>query len=86
MRLERRPGQKESRYAHLLGGEVADTAAVVVAPGPVVEEREAPAPVASPPPAPPPDPARDERLSRLEAEVAELRAQVEAMRAELGMG
>ena len=86
VRLERRPGQKESRYAHLLGGEVADTAAVVVAPGPVVEEREAPAPVASPQSTPPPDPARDERLSRLEAEVAELRAQVEAMRAELGMG
>ena len=86
VRLERRPGQKESRYAHLLGGEVADTAAVVVAPGPVVEEREAPAPVASPAPAPPPDPGRDERLSRLEAEVAELRAQVEAMREELGMG
>ena len=39
VRLERRPGQKESRYAHLLGGEVADTAAVVVAPGPVVEHR-----------------------------------------------
>jgi len=86
VRLERRPGQKESRYAHLLGGEVADTAAVVVAPGPVVEERQAPAPAASPPLAPPPDPARDERLSRLEAEVAELRAQVQAMRAELGMG
>jgi uncharacterized protein YceH (UPF0502 family) len=86
VRLERRPGQKESRYAHLLGGEVADTAAVVVAPGPVVQEREAPAPVPGPAPAPPPDPARDERLSRLEAEVAELRAQVEAMRAELGMG
>jgi uncharacterized protein YceH (UPF0502 family) len=84
VRLERRPGQKESRYAHLLGGEVADTAATVVAPGPVVEHREAPEPVAHPAPAP--DPARDERLSRLEAEVAELRAQVEAMRAELGMG
>jgi uncharacterized protein len=84
VRLERRPGQKESRYAHLLGGEVADTAAAVVAPGPVVEHREAPEPVAHPAPAA--DPARDERLSRLEAEVAELRAQVEAMRAELGMG
>jgi uncharacterized protein YceH (UPF0502 family) len=85
VRLERRPGQKESRYAHLLGGEVAETAADVVAPGPVVEDRPAP-----PPPierhAPPPDPGRDERLARLEAEVADLRAQVEAMRAELGMG
>ncbi len=85
VRLERRPGQKESRYAHLLGGEVAETAAAVVAPGPVVEDRPAPAPIERPPP-PPNDPARDERLTRLEAEVAELRRQVEAMRTELGMG
>ena len=84
VRLERRPGQKESRYAHLLGGEVAETAAVVVAPGPVVEDRPPPAAPAQQPP--PDDPARDERLTRLEAEVAELRAQVEAMRAELEMG
>jgi uncharacterized protein len=86
VRLERRPGQKESRYAHLLGGEVADTAAVVVAPGPVVEHGPAPEPIARQAPAPAPDPARDERLSRLEAEVAELRSQLQAMRAELGMG
>src|SRR6185312_11572498 len=85
VRLERRPGQKESRYAHLLGGEVADTAAVSVAPGPVVEHG-APEPTAREAPAPEPDPARDERLSRLEAEVADLRTQVAAMRAELGMG
>jgi uncharacterized protein YceH (UPF0502 family) len=80
VRLERRPGQKESRYAHLLGGEVAEAAATVVAPGPVVPER-------TPPPAeahaaPPPD---DGRLERLEAEVAELRAAVQALKAELGM-
>jgi uncharacterized protein len=86
VRLERRPGQKESRYAHLLGGEVADTAAAVVAPGPVVEDRAAPEPMERQAPPAPPDPARDERLSRLEAEVADLRAQVDAMRAELGMG
>src|SRR3954469_17464286 len=85
VRLERRPGQKESRYAHLLGGDVADTAAVVVAPGPVVEHGP-PEPIAPEAPAQAPDPARDERLARLEAEVAELRSQVAAMRAELGMG
>ena len=85
MRLERRPGQKESRYAHLVGGEVAETAAAVVAPGPVVEHDAPPEPIARQTPAPAPDPARDERLARLEAEVADLRAQVEAMRAELGM-
>ncbi len=85
VRLERRPGQKESRYAHLLGGDVADTAAAVVASGPVVEERLAPEPIERQAP-PPADPARDERLTRLESEVSELRAQLEAMRAELGMG
>jgi len=83
VRLERRPGQKEARYAHLLGGEVADAAAVVVAPGPAA--------AAAPPPAPPREAPqtgvadRDARLERLEAEVAELRAAVEALRAELGV-
>jgi len=86
VRLDRRPGQKESRYAHLLGGDVAEAAAVVVAPGPVVPEHASPPPPAEREEPAPHDPARDERLSRLEAEVAELRAQVEAMREELGMG
>ena len=83
VRLDRRPGQKEARYAHLLGGDVAEAAAVVVAPGPAVET-----PMPMPAPAPPPradDPGRDERLARLEAEVAELRTTVEALKAELGM-
>jgi uncharacterized protein YceH (UPF0502 family) len=84
VRLERRPGQKEARYAHLLGGDVAEAAAVVVAPGPAVET-----PMPMPAPAPPPlradDPGRDERLARLEAEVAELRTTVQALKAELGM-
>jgi uncharacterized protein len=84
VRLERRPGQKEARYAHLLGGDVDEAAAVVVAPGPAVET-----PMPMPAPAPPPlradDPGRDERLARLEAEVAELRTTVEALKAELGM-
>ena len=84
VRLERRPGQKEARYAHLLGGDVADAAAVVVAPGPAVAEWPAPPPIADQP-APPEDPGRDERLARLEAEVAELRAAVDALRADLGV-
>jgi uncharacterized protein YceH (UPF0502 family) len=84
VRLERRPGQKESRYAHLLGGDVADAAAVVTAPGPVLDDRPAPPPIEQQP-APPEEPGRDERLARLEAEVAELRAQVDALRAELGV-
>jgi uncharacterized protein len=85
VRLERRPGQKEARFAHLLGGDVADAAAVVVAPGPVVEEeRAAPAPATAPAP-PEREPDRDARLERLEAEVAELREQLEALRQELGV-
>jgi uncharacterized protein len=65
VRLVRRPGQKEERYAHLLSDEV--------------EEVTAPAPVAAAPPTP-----REDRLDRLEREVAELRAAVAALRAELG--
>ncbi|MEA2178684.1 MAG: uncharacterized protein QOG77_1981 [Solirubrobacteraceae bacterium] len=87
VRLERRPGQKEARFAHLLGGDVAEAAAVMVAPGPAVEERaeEYRLPPVEAPPAPREDPDRDERLARLEAEVAELRTAVEALRTELGI-
>ena len=71
-RYERRPGQREERYGHLLG-----------------DEAEAPAPasaplVAAPPPPPPASPPDDDRLDRLEREVAELRAEVAALREELG--
>jgi uncharacterized protein YceH (UPF0502 family) len=86
VRLERRPGQKEARFAHLLGGEVAEHADVVVAPGPVTADQPAPPPAEAAPAAPPVDPERDARLSRLEAEVAELRAAVRALEDELGMG
>jgi uncharacterized protein len=64
-RYDRRPGQREERYGHLLGDEAE-------APAP------APAPVAAPPP-----PEQD-RLDRLERELAELRAEVAALREELG--
>jgi uncharacterized protein len=79
VRLERRPGQKEERYAHRLSDELDDEApaAAAVAPAPV-----AAAPRPAPAPAPPP--AGDERLDRLEREVAELRAELAALRAELG--
>jgi uncharacterized protein len=60
VKLPRQPGQKESRYAHLLSGEV------------VAEE------VASSEAAPSSD-----RLTILEAEVAELRAQVRALQEKL---
>ena len=60
-RYDRRPGQREDRYGHLLGAEGEEPAA---------------APAAAPP--------ADDRLERLEHEVAELRAEVAALRQELG--
>jgi uncharacterized protein len=66
VRLGRRPGQREERYAHLLGAEepedVAPTPATVAVAAPRVD---------------------DDRLGRLEREVAELRAEVAALRAQL---
>jgi len=59
-RLERRPGQKEERYAQLLGGEVDDAA---------VDGSGAPRP------APARDPL-EERVAVLEAEVAALKAEL----------
>jgi hypothetical protein len=100
VRLERRPGQKEERYAHLLG-EDAPPAASAAAPdaartvAPVEVGRPATDPLApdpDPAPAPPPAaPAADPRVDRLEDEVAalrrdlaELRASLDALRADLG--
>jgi uncharacterized protein YceH (UPF0502 family) len=59
VRLPRRPGQREERFAHLLGGEAP-------------EEEAAPAAYV---PAP-----SDDRLGRLEREVADLRAQLQELR------
>jgi uncharacterized protein YceH (UPF0502 family) len=66
-RYDRRPGQREDRYGHLLGGDAPPA--------------EAPRPVAPAPAAPPGD---DDRVARLEREVAELRAEVAALRESLG--
>jgi uncharacterized protein len=65
-RFDRRPGQREERYGHLLGVEGEEPA-----------EASMPAPLAAPPP-------RDDRIDRLERELAELRAEVAALREELG--
>src|SRR4051794_30633526 len=70
MGLARRPGQKEEGFAPRLSGGVEGRDGPGAAPAPVVV---------------PPPPRRDERLDRLEAEVAELREQVAALRAELGV-
>jgi uncharacterized protein YceH (UPF0502 family) len=75
VRLERRPGQREERYAHLLGDEAPVDAAPPVAYA---------APAAAPP-APPAPAVDDDRLARLEAEVAALREEVRALREELGI-
>jgi uncharacterized protein YceH (UPF0502 family) len=73
MRLERRPGQKEERYAHRLSDDLDEPDAVAAAPaapaGPAPEPPRPAAPVAAPP-----APARDERLERLERAVAALQA------------
>jgi uncharacterized protein YceH (UPF0502 family) len=72
-RLDRRPGQKEVRYAHLLGAE---------------EPAAAEAPAAAARPAAPPPPAPDDglapRLAALEAEVGALREELARLRDELG--
>jgi len=91
--LQRQPGQKEERYAQLLGGaESVDT--------PVATPTE-PAQLAATdnadraggvaedaprqdPPATAPDPQTEHRIAALEREVAELRAELSALRNELG--
>jgi uncharacterized protein len=67
-RYDRRPGQREERYGHLLGAEAEDAAP----------------PAPAPAPAPPPAAQDDDRLDRLERELAELRADVAALREQLG--
>jgi uncharacterized protein len=76
-RHPRRPGQKEERYEQVLGG--GDEG------GETGEERDASA--AEPTPTPPADAAAGEdRLDRIERELAELRAQVRSLREALGEG
>jgi uncharacterized protein YceH (UPF0502 family) len=73
-RLERRPGQKEERYEQLLGG--GEEASAAVSPTDVkVPTEQAPNPAADDP---------DDRLGRLERELAELRGQVRELRDALG--
>jgi uncharacterized protein YceH (UPF0502 family) len=69
--LARRPGQKEERFMHRLSEDLD---------GEELEAAAAPAPVVVPPP-----PRRDERLDRLEAEIATLREEIAAIKAELGV-
>jgi hypothetical protein len=82
-RLPRRPGQKEQRYVQLLDGGEDDDA-------PAAAEEEPISPAAAtgvvvPQPAPDGLPAEvEERIDSLERQVAELSAELRALRAELG--
>jgi uncharacterized protein YceH (UPF0502 family) len=68
--LARRPGQKEERFMHRLSEDLEDKDTEAAAPAQVVV---------------PPPPRRDERLDRLEQEVAALREEIAAIKAELGV-
>jgi len=68
--LARRPGQKEERFMHRLSEDLDDDEMETAAPAQVVV---------------PPPPRRDERIDRLEAEVAALREEIAAIKAELGV-
>ena len=68
--LARRPGQKEERFAHRLSEDSDDAEEMAVAAAPAVIV--------------PPPPRRDERVEKLEREVAELREELEALRSEFG--
>jgi uncharacterized protein len=89
--LQRQPGQKEERYVQLLGGETTGETTAYATAQPVHASAFA-APVSAAPsaaPAPPPapatlPPAAESRIAQLEREVAELRAQLSALRDELG--
>jgi uncharacterized protein len=97
-RLDRRPGQREERYTHLLGAEeepapqvgaevapaaVAEDAPAAVTEGASIAHAET-APAVSEP-ASPSSPAGDgERIARIERQLAELRAEIKALREELG--
>jgi uncharacterized protein YceH (UPF0502 family) len=75
-RHPRRPGQKEDRYEQLVGGgsaEAPDSSVESVSAGPEVETQ----------PAPEIKPAED-RLTRLEREVGELRSELDFLRSQLG--
>ena len=76
-RLGRRPGQREERYMHLLSEDGAEEVGSRSEPA-----AEAPAPAAAAPAAAVQGDA--ERIERIERQLAELRAEIQALREELG--
>ena len=87
VRLAREPGRRDSRYAHLFGGQVegAESASVVVA-SHAASVVGSPRAVAggSPPEVTFPASRNDERLARLEEEVQALRAELMDLKSRLG--
>jgi hypothetical protein len=80
----RRPGQKEDRYRQLLGAEAEDEEdAPPLPPREPVANEWTPPPTPLPEPAPAPVP--DERVERLEREVAALRAELDELKSQLGV-
>ena len=88
MQLARRPGQKEERYAQRLGEDADDLAPAPRSATPAgmpVPPAYAPPRSPAPPPAPPapaapaPDRALEQRVARLESDVAELRAELRTL-------
>jgi hypothetical protein len=89
VRLQRRPGQKEERYSHLLGDDAPQAGAEPAAgvPAPIHDDFDAGALSAAPAPEPVPDPRvtrLEEDVAALRADLAALRATVDALRADLG--
>jgi uncharacterized protein len=76
-RLERRPGQREERFMHLLIQDEEEAAE------PAATAEAAPAPPAGYSPTPPEGGDAD-RIQRIERQLAELRAEIQALREELG--
>ena len=71
VRHPRQPGQKEERYEQVLGGEAEETPAATEPAAAATSESS-------------PAPSEDDRLDRLERELADLRSQVSSLREALG--
>ena len=82
-RMERRPGQKEERYRHLLDSDYDDAEPRPAEPAPLAAAP-MPARAAPEPAAPAPPPLDDDRVGRLEREVAALREELAELRSQLG--
>lgn len=85
VRLERQPGQKEARYAHLLAGEPSTDWSHLIGPPVSTAGQSADDDGTRQPGERSGEVATSERLAALEAEVAALRAEMRRLQEELGM-